>query len=335
MAGRRDDASRDYRRFQEPPPSPRAKREASDGGGGGIGTFDDGGDTMSAEGGYARSFCKAMFNPLNPFAVGAASALSVVAAQTAWMRQTYEPLPHPQEDRSSGFIEYEHSDWSGRTRRALVLGDSLVLGVGCDKAPVLSESLVRAASNGLKSHVAWRSFGIDGGDCRGIHKFVVGGHVLPEGLEADGSDEAAHRAAESLFRGDARALRSEGTRGPMVDLCVVFCGLNDFKKLYMGRTAGTFGRDLRNFVLDLRRSLGAECSIIFPALPMEPTRFPEPLRSFVIFVGEVFDEEKTRLARDHTRIYFLSKPSQGWWRSVRNVHGDVISADGVHPNEIG
>ena len=32
-------------------------------------------------------------------------------------------------------------------------------------------------------------------------------------------------------------------------------------------------------------------------MPMEPTRFPEPLRSFVIYISEVFDEEKERLAK--------------------------------------
>jgi len=35
-----------------------------------------------------------------------------------------------------------------------------------------------------------------------------------------------------------------------------------------------------------------DCLIILPALPMEPTRFPEPLRSFVILISEVFDEQK-------------------------------------------
>ena len=75
------------------------------------------------------------------------------------MQRTYEPLPYPLEDRSKGFIQYgkilprlapprdsnppcfpsfcwnlirlctEGSDWSGRTRRLLVIGDSLVRGI--------------------------------------------------------------------------------------------------------------------------------------------------------------------------------------------------------------
>ena len=35
-----------------------------------------------------------------------------------------------------------------------------------------------------------------------------------------------------------------------------------------------------------------ECLVVLPALPMESTRFPEPLRSFAIMLGDAFDREK-------------------------------------------
>lgn len=208
------------------------------------------------------------------------------------MQRTYEPLPHPTEDRSSGFIEYgsplifpcpcihptlhnerlvsdfsvtycsifgdpifrdfaDGDDWSGRTRRILVLGDSLVLpplpfplllpppfssypspfliptphlsnplplspspppwppppqvlGVGCDQAPMLAEALTNSISRHTRSSLAWRAYGLDGGDCRSIHAQILD-RVLPD--EGDGSEEAAHRSAAALFRGDYRALR--------------------------------------------------------------------------------------------------------------------------------
>ena len=98
---------------------------------------------------------------------------------------------------------------------------------------------------------------------------------MPKGLQADGSEETARRTAKELFDGEERALRSEGgNRLATVDVCVVLCGLNDFKKLLKGRTAAVFGRDLRAFYDNLRGVLGHECEIFFPALPMEPTRFP-------------------------------------------------------------
>jgi hypothetical protein len=76
------------------------------------------------------------------------------------MQRTYEPLPHPSEDKSSGFIEYEGDDWSGRTRRVLVLGDSLVLGVGCDQVPKLAESLNSSISKHTRSRLGpWLWFG--------------------------------------------------------------------------------------------------------------------------------------------------------------------------------
>lgn len=71
----------------------------------------------------------------------------------------------------------------------------------------------------------------------------------------------------------SRARRSEGGgRRPKVDACVIFCGLNDFKKLPRGRTAAVFGKDLRLFLNALHRKLGRECLIFLPAMPMEPTR---------------------------------------------------------------
>jgi hypothetical protein len=44
----------------------------------------EGGTLNALDNGFGKAFLRAMFNPLNPFLAGAASALSVVAAQTAW-----------------------------------------------------------------------------------------------------------------------------------------------------------------------------------------------------------------------------------------------------------
>lgn len=72
-----------------------------------------------------------------------------------------------------------------------------------------------------------------------------------------------------------------------------------------------------------------------PDTCLSPLRFPEPLKSFVIFIGEIYDEEKNRAAREKDRVIYLTKPSSGWWSLVCTRVGDVISADGVHPNDTG
>eukprot|EP00961_Rhodomonas_salina_P263860 3566122-Rhodomonas_salina.1 len=124
---------------------------------------------------FMRRFTKIMFNPTNPFIAGASVLGSVVACQTAYMQGTYEPLPHPQEDRSCGFEAYEmpSGEPAQVTKRLLVLGDSLVIGVGCDEAPLMGQSLAKGMSTKLRNNVAWRSMGIDGGDARTIHSTVA------------------------------------------------------------------------------------------------------------------------------------------------------------------
>ena len=70
-----------------------------------------------------------------------------------------------------------------------------------------SKMLTRSLDHRWSTSIAWRAYGLDGGDCRSIHRCILD-EVLPGG--GDSSEETAHRAAEELFHGDSRALRSEG-----------------------------------------------------------------------------------------------------------------------------
>jgi len=296
---------------------------------------------------FMRRFTKIMFNPTNPFIAGASVLGSVVACQTAYMQGTYEPLPHPQEDRSCGFEAYEmpSGEPAQVTKRLLVLGDSLVIGVGCDEAPLMGQSLAKGMSTKLRNNVAWRSMGIDGGDARTIHSTVIedvrlavnGAALTQLGNRWHGERcRCARVDHEDEFIGTAGVPDSSGAvQRVKIDVCVVLCGLNDFKRLWKGRTATVFRRDLLNFLTELRSVLGPECLLVLPALPLEPTRFPEPLRSFVIYIAEVYDEMKAELARELAMTSFIPKPTVRWWRRVHEKHGGVISADGVHPNEVG
>ena len=88
-------------------------------------------------------FTRCVFDPSNPFIAGAAVLWSVVAAQTAYLQSTYTPLPPPARECSCGYIPYEEDgvNASDGLRRVIVLGDSLVLSIGCDEVPVFAESV--------------------------------------------------------------------------------------------------------------------------------------------------------------------------------------------------
>lgn len=202
---------------------------------------------------FMRRFTKLMFNPTNPFIAGASVLGSIVAAQTAYMQGTYEPLPHPKKDRSFGIEYYDGEQGHSSMKRIIVLGDSLVVGVGCNAAPVISQSLARGFAQRFKSDVAWRSFGIDGGDARTIHQSTIDSvRSLVRGNRTNTS--SGH--ANSNETDASRRTSGEGQADMRIDACVIICGLNDFKKLWKGRTAIIFRRDLENFVMELRECLG-------------------------------------------------------------------------------
>ena len=354
------------------------------------------------EAGCMSRFTRFVFDPANPCIAGASVLGSVVAAQTAYLQSTYNPLPPPARDCSCGHIRYTGEGAacgrrSSELRRIIVLGDSLVLSIGCEENPVFAESIARGVSDHTKTNVVWRSFGVDGGDVRTIHqrclenvRAVVESRPPPNpehettywaersvGFRARGaardhahasvrppSEDSMRRRHEAeyiwRFGEDARAsgelenaalgqsscAAQGGARGGVgrvsVDVCMILCGLNDFKKLWKGHTTSAFGCRLRKLLMDLRFVLGPQCVIVLPGLPMEPTRFPEPLRAFVLFLAEVYDEEKARLATLENRrgagggsVLFIPKPSVRWWKRVHEEHGSVMSDDGVHPNEVG
>ena len=127
--------------------------------------------------------------------------------------------------------------------------------------------------------------------------------------------------------------RSES--GGKVDAVVVLCGLNDFKRLWMGRTSSVFRRDLDLFLVELRSKVGDDCIIILPAIPMEETKLPEPLKTFAINLASLFDEEKRDKAAREALTYFVPKPAMEMWRNAKEGGHLIVAEDGVHPNERG
>ena len=58
-------------------------------------------------------------------------------------------------------------------KRVVIIGDSLVVGIGCKETPVMPVALCRHLASLLKVDIVWRALGIDGGDVRTIHRWVL------------------------------------------------------------------------------------------------------------------------------------------------------------------
>ena len=163
---------------------------------------------------FMRGFTRFIFNPSNPFIAGGSVLAGVVGVQTAWLQATYEPLPHPKDARSVGYVSYDGPRGARRrARRLLVIGDSLVLGIGCDETPVLANSLARGLATHGQADVAWRSFGVDGGDTRTIAATLL----------ADIERAVAGSAPAGPPGSDAASFAGAGGRVE-IDVCVLLLG---------------------------------------------------------------------------------------------------------------
>eukprot|EP00291_Cryptomonas_curvata_P028916 CAMPEP_0172212232 /NCGR_PEP_ID=MMETSP1050-20130122/36876_1 /TAXON_ID=233186 /ORGANISM="Cryptomonas curvata, Strain CCAP979/52" /LENGTH=225 /DNA_ID=CAMNT_0012892837 /DNA_START=583 /DNA_END=1259 /DNA_ORIENTATION=+ len=199
----------------------------------------------------------------------------VSVAQLAHLQATYVPLKPPVFSSTSGF-----EIWSGQgdnrpqkpsqkqTKRVLIIGDSLVVGIGCEEQAVMPHALCKKLSELLEADILWSSYGINGADIRTIYHDAV--HRLEDWVQANGADGIAehHPAAAGLrarlqaaadasaasaapssasggsdavlttrASGRALSLHDAGEDAALlaaaqgVDIVVVMCGLNDFKRL--------------------------------------------------------------------------------------------------------
>ena len=347
----------------------------------------------------------------------AAASCGVVVAQGCYLLHVYVPMPPPRGDtfgfeRWNGAGAAHRSQPAGgepagaahrpgdaqegsasiaagaarrRTRNVLIIGDSLVVGIGCKDRMVLPQGICRQISDLLQVDISWRAVGVNGGDVRTIkqevletvkrfqrerelryqeylasldaapgaqaHAAMPAGEALaqrvPHGSargpggpssgapSVPASPSAAKRqqllrqhldagvpqetpphlrgAGAALFdfvrthpylkrgehggagSGDTWSTHGDVTRdagrnhgklisepSPKVDAVIVLCGLNDLKRILRGRTSTDFHDDLDRLVTEVRAQVGQECVVILPAMPMEQTNLPQPLRSGIV-----------------------------------------------------
>jgi len=229
---------------------------------------------------------------------------------------------------------------AARKIKLLVLGDSLVAGVGCnntEESPVLPRVLARVLNKQLRADVEWHSAGIVGGtvtDLRGL---------LPA-------------LKEGGFLGLQQGQQGQGRSGEEEEaevVCVIICGLNDFKHCLerFGRGPDGFRRELNALVEELGR-LGVR-RVFVPALPATLLETDPhfslrvfPLRLVASFICSLWDLQKYNLAVEYGErmtasgveplalsLSFIENPAVDSYYSTPG-EGNV-SSDGIHPSTQG
>ena len=255
---------------------------------------------------------------------------------------------------------------NNREKRALlvyVLGDSLVTGAGASDAargfgPPLPRVFAEVLADATGRPVEWRAFGKKAADVKRIREEVVPAARAAFLNEGKGETSVGDRPSAERFS----QKRSPPPRS-VPDLILILCGVNDLKHAFGGRTPEAFRRELRSAVRETRAAFAANTEylvtgpgpvVVLPGMPMQlVTAFPPPLSLAAVVAGDVWDEQKRRVAaeecgeetpaesRKKTKrkrkdlTVFVPKPSVARMRAVFGSNARLTAEDGVHPNELG
>lgn len=198
-------------------------------------------------------------------------------------------------------------DAGGRRLRLLVLGDSLVTGVGGDVGgpPRLPAALATELADRLGATVSWAALGLTGA---GVDKMRA---ALVPRLTADVQEQCVGRTTgrtrlapppsrPSLTR-PGPALPSPRSGPPSV--VFLMCGVNDLKFAPLGATASAFRAKLAQLLADVRRAVGPDALICVPGLPVGAAqRFSPPLSLVVTALADAWDRQKAALCEPQPRV---------------------------------
>lgn len=204
--------------------------------------------------------------------------------------------------------------------RILVIGDSLVSGVGGEASyttgsrsgPPLPRHIAKSLSRKWNADVQWNVFSLTGGDVRMLRR-----KILPM-LKRD----RAEREKAPDVSSDIAAV-------------VLVTGVNDWKRMSPMRTPSKFRSDLRDFIQSIRDEVGQNCHVFLPAIPgvHHAPRFHYPLRSFLIFINDMWDAQKLALARTVENVHFVGNPPEADWTTKPEQF--FCTQDRLHPSELG
>ena len=223
--------------------------------------------------------------------------------------------------------------------KLILLGDSLVCGVGCDDSnngnltkttsikstsssssqslslsgPVLPQIVAKVLSVAMRADVEWSSIGIVGGTVAELRSVL-----LPQIRQQITSVSPT----DSLSIPSLRMINNVDKDTEV--FVVIICGLNDFKQITdhfpFNSGPAAFKEELGKLVEDIRL-LGQELSMNFqvflPAIPIvvgrgDPTcniMIP-PLSTFLEYIAYLWDEQKKAIASEnHERITYIDAPN--------------------------
>lgn len=215
-------------------------------------------------------------------------------------------------------IPLQHSPISGKRVKLLVMGDSLVSGVGCEllhSSPVLPKVLAKMLSFALQADVEWYSAGIVGATVKDLRNKVlpaVREKLLLEMKECTTSTNDRKESKHSKTKGGLFKL--EEADGEII--VVVICGLNDWKTLFekfpRGLGPGRFRKELSELVheiKDMSIEIGIPCRIFLPKLPLSCLASDPncsfnvaPLSYFVWYLCYLWDIQKQAIAVDDDQV---------------------------------
>jgi len=214
-------------------------------------------------------------------------------------------------------------DREPRPRHMVFIGDSLIAGVGCSvelaSGPALPRCIAKALAHKLNRSIQWRALAVDGGDVEELHQ-----ELLPKLKDAMGELQAD----------DRQRAKKRGQGG--VDMVVLMCGLNDWKRAPMEpflRSPAHFQRDLKRLCDAIHKIVGHRTPIVLPGLPLKwSLAFPQPLRAILVQVSRLWDARKAALAAESACISFVPAPR---YEGGGLPLSKLLAPDGVHPNEKG
>lgn len=197
-----------------------------------------------------------------------------------------------------------------RKIKLLLLGDSLVCGVGNDDvstSPVLPLFIAKELSASIQADIQWQSSGMIGGTAMELRTVVL--PALRQKLISILESKESIESREAV----------EGIRGSEV-IVVLICGLNDWKKIFQnfpyGFGPGSFKQELVSLIADIKalsKELGAnKCKVYLPNLPLacfqeDPNYLfgVRPLSYLVDTVCCIWDMQKLALAEEDATVRFI------------------------------
>jgi len=131
--------------------------------------------------------------------------------------------------------------------KLLIIGDSLVAGVGCTntEAPTLVKTIARTLSTTLGVDIEWKSAGIIGGTTSDIRT-----QLLPS------------------LKQDFLVVKEEDKMNTEI-IAIVICGLNDWKSMLehfpFGAGPARFKQELKGLLHELQKDIDVPCRVFIPA----------------------------------------------------------------------